>query len=67
MTSRPILNHIGEEVGILELPDDTPESVWEKQLAEYAAPPYVPTPETELSKEELLAKIKELTDQFFNQ
>lgn len=36
---RNILNHLGQVVGTMELPDDTSEEVWETKLAPFAAPP----------------------------
>lgn len=39
MAKRNILNHLGEVVGELELPDGTSEDVWSKKLAPYAATP----------------------------
>lgn len=36
---RDILNYLGEVVGQLELPDDTPEEVWAEKLSSYAQPP----------------------------
>lgn len=37
---RPILNYLGETIGELELPDDTPEETWTEKLALFAiAPP----------------------------
>ena len=37
--TRDILNYLGEVIGQLDLPDDTPEEIWEEKLAKYAAPP----------------------------
>ena len=34
-----IRNYLGFVVGQLELPDDTPDAVWEAKVAEYAKPP----------------------------
>lgn len=39
MAKRNILNHLGEVVGELELPDSTSEEVWQKRLAPYARVP----------------------------
>lgn len=37
---RDILDYLGQKIGELELPDDTPEEVWQNRLAPYAkAPP----------------------------
>jgi len=37
---RDILNHLGEKIGEMDLPDDTSEEVWQQKLAFYAkAPP----------------------------
>ena len=36
---RDILNHLGEVVGELELPDDTAEEVWSERLDIYRVPP----------------------------
>ncbi len=41
---RDILNHLGEKVGELELPEGTPEQVWAEKLAAYAKPPANPVP-----------------------
>lgn len=32
---RDLLNHEGIKIGELELPDDTPEEIWQKQLSMY--------------------------------
>jgi hypothetical protein len=39
MTTRDILNYLGEKIGEMTLPDDTTEAVWAEKLAMYAAPP----------------------------
>lgn len=39
MAKRNILNHLGQVIGELELPDGTSEEVWQKKLAPYASPP----------------------------
>ena len=39
MAKRNILNHLGQVIGELELPDGTSEEVWAKKLAQYALPP----------------------------
>jgi len=39
MATRNILNYLNEVIGVLELPDDTPEEVWESKLAKYAVAP----------------------------
>lgn len=37
---RPILDYLGNDTGsTLELPDDTPEEIWELKLAKYKVPP----------------------------
>lgn len=41
MEKRDILNHLGEVVGELELPINTPEDVWTQQLAMFATAPVV--------------------------
>lgn len=40
---RDILDYNGNVVGQLELPDDTPEQVWQEKLAFFALPPKVAT------------------------
>lgn len=40
--SRNILDYQGNVVGQLDLPEGTPEEVWEKKLAVYALPPASP-------------------------
>lgn len=40
---RDILNHLGEKIGDLELPDDTSEETWTEKLAQFAKPPVTPT------------------------
>ena len=43
---RDILNHLDEKIGELELPDNTPEEVWQERLARYrVAPPEVIIPD----------------------
>jgi hypothetical protein len=42
MSKRDILNYLGDKIGELELPLDTPEEVWQKKLAAYAKPPVAP-------------------------
>lgn len=42
MIKRDILNHLGEKIGELEMPDDTSEAIIEQKLAKYAAAPAVP-------------------------
>lgn len=42
---RNILNHLGEVIGQMDLPESTSEADWEKALAPYAAPPPEPVPE----------------------
>jgi hypothetical protein len=42
---RNILDWQGRVIGEMELADGTPEEVWEKKLAVYAAPPVTPTAE----------------------
>jgi hypothetical protein len=37
--TRDILNYLGNVIGQLELPDNTPEEVWAAQLAMYATAP----------------------------
>lgn len=37
--TRNILNHLGEILGKLDLPEGTSEEVWQAELAKYAAPP----------------------------
>lgn len=37
-----ILNHLGEKIGELELPDDTSQEVIAEKLAKYAQPPVPP-------------------------
>lgn len=39
MAKRNILNHLGQVIGELELPDGTSEEIWTKKLAPYAAAP----------------------------
>lgn len=39
MATRDILDYLGNVVGQLELPDDTPEEVWQAKLAPYAVTP----------------------------
>lgn len=39
MAKRNILNHLGQVIGELELPDGTSEEVWTKKLAPYAVAP----------------------------
>lgn len=36
---RDILNHAGQIIGELELPDETSEEVWAERLAQFAIPP----------------------------
>ena len=36
---RDILNHLGDVIGELELPDGTSEEIWTKELAKYSIPP----------------------------
>lgn len=36
---RDILNHLGQKVGEIELPDGTSEEAWQSKLAAYAVPP----------------------------
>jgi hypothetical protein len=43
---RDILNYLGDKIGEMELPDDTPEEVWEQRLAIYAVAP--PSPQEQL-------------------
>jgi hypothetical protein len=45
---RDILNYLGDKIGELELPDDTPEEVWDSQLAMYAVAP--PSPQEQFSE-----------------
>lgn len=40
--TRNILDHEGNIIGELTLPDDTPEEVWQARLAEYSLPPKAP-------------------------
>lgn len=42
--TRDILNYLGQKIGELELPDDTPEEVWTAKLAVYAKEPEAVTP-----------------------
>lgn len=56
MASRNILNYQGTVIGQLTLPDDTPEEVWQKRLAEYAKAPKSPE---EAAAEYLSATISE--------
>lgn len=56
MASRNILNYQGTVIGQLTLPDDTPEEVWQKRLAEYAKPP---KSQEEVAAEYLAATISE--------
>ena len=51
---RDILNHLGQKIGELELPDDTAEQVWAERLALYAVPPATVTL-TEVVKSKILA------------
>lgn len=41
MEKRDILNHLGEKIGELELPEGTPENVWQARLSAFAQPPAV--------------------------
>lgn len=43
---RNILNHLGQIVGTMELPDDTSEEVWQAKLAPFAVAPRNITIET---------------------
>jgi hypothetical protein len=36
---RDILNYLGEKIGELELPDNTPEKDWQERLSVYAQKP----------------------------
>lgn len=56
MAKRDILDYSGQVVGELELPDDTPDSVWEKKLASYIT---IPLSQTERYAAKL-AKQKDL-------
>lgn len=40
---RNILNHLGQVVGTMELPDDTSEEVWQAKLAPFAVAPTQPS------------------------
>jgi len=40
---RPIKNYLGEVIGTLSFPDDTPEEKWQAALAPYTLPPVDPT------------------------
>ncbi len=40
---RDLLDYLGTVIGELELPDDTPESVWQEHLAKFAEAPTIPT------------------------
>jgi hypothetical protein len=43
MTTRDILDHQGNVIGSLDLPDDTPEDVWAEKLEPYARVPPSPS------------------------
>lgn len=43
--TRDILDFNGNVIGTLELPDDTPEEIWEERLNEFKVPPPVPVEE----------------------
>ena len=54
---RNILNYLGDVVGELELPDETPEEVWAAQLAVYATAPVFPPIESVTPRQIRLALI----------
>jgi hypothetical protein len=37
METRDILNHLGQVIGHMELPDNTPEEIWAEKLAVYSS------------------------------
>lgn len=61
---RDILDYQGNVLGQLELPDDTPEEVWEEKLAPYARPPQDPV---EAMVDYLIEKNKNATSGILDQ
>lgn len=55
---RDIVNHLGEKIGELELPDNTPAEVWEARLATYSTAPSALVPQVVTPRQIRLALIK---------
>lgn len=54
---RDVLNHLGDKIGELELPDCTPEEVWQQKLSIYNKAPSVSS-DTEKAMEKYLSRAK---------
>lgn len=52
---RDVVDHLGEKIGELELPDDTLAEVWETKLATYLAAPTALVPELVTARQLRLA------------
>lgn len=62
MTSRPIFNYEGIQIGVLQLPVETSEEVWAARLAIYAKPP--PSQQEQLAEmlSRKVSKSREIAD-----
>lgn len=64
---RDILNHLGEKIGEMELPDDTTEEAWQAVLAPYAVAPPSPQQVMQQAIQRSVSESRKIADEIIEE